>query len=139
MFTVKMVPQHKPQAKHYVKNSDRIKKAVRRYEAAVKNRDPIGLRAKQRIAERKADEAQRVRALMLLGGMCERCKNNDMRVLQIDHVNGGGYAARKGPTKSPQSAVRDVFKNPLKYQLLCANDNWIKRWERGENKPRLAA
>jgi len=77
----------------------------------------------------------RDKILLLLGNKCISCGNSDKRVLQIDHVNGGGNAAHK-----QESNARRFYKRILKeieqgskdYQLLCANCNWIKKCERGE-------
>ena len=72
----------------------------------------------------------RVKALEVLGGHCVWCGVEDVRVLQIDHVNGGGTAEVK--RWGHAWMYRDVVRNPGKYQLLCANCNWIKRAERHE-------
>lgn len=55
----------------------------------------------------------------------------DYRALQIDHVRGGG---RKEIDKWGQGAFlfSALHNTTGKYQLLCANCNWIKRFERGE-------
>jgi hypothetical protein len=72
----------------------------------------------------------RTMTLELLGGRCSKCGITDIRVLQVDHVNGGGYADRRGRDASWQ--YKDLLANPGKFQLLCANDNWIKRHEKKE-------
>lgn len=69
---------------------------------------------------------------MLLGGACEVCGVNDMRALQFDHPNG------KGNGESGDKLVSKVFKNPSQYQILCANHNWIKRFERGEHRQHVS-
>ena len=66
-----------------------------------------------------------------LGSKCKRCGFADWRALQIDHCNGGGNAHRKrigSGTKYYQSMLEDLSL----YQLLCANCNWIKKYERNE-------
>lgn len=62
-----------------------------------------------------------------LGNVCNHCGHTDVRVLQIDHVNGGGSKEYK--TKSGTSYLYHVLKlvDTGQYQLLCANCNWIKR------------
>ncbi len=70
-----------------------------------------------------------------LGGKCMRCDFDDYRALQIDHVNGGGSKERKsrGYRKNFHKHVLESFlKKENKYQLLCANCNWIKRFENNE-------
>lgn len=70
-----------------------------------------------------------------LGGRCQRCGIDDIRVLQVDHVNGSGIQDRKkGNGYSYYRRIRDDISG--KYQLLCANCNWIKRWENSEHGKR---
>jgi len=89
----------------------------------------------QRIYQTEYKLFWRTAALMLLGGKCEKCGWNDMRALQIDHVNGCGAADVKGSRKGSGYFYRRVVRewNSGKYQVLCANHNWIKRFERGEH------
>ncbi|MFZ2151786.1 MAG: hypothetical protein WAV09_01615 [Minisyncoccia bacterium] len=74
-----------------------------------------------------------------LGSKCVRCSFSDKRALQIDHINGGGSNERKtrGFSHSFHKHVLVSFiNNEKKYQLLCANCNWIKRYENNEAKGR---
>ena len=74
----------------------------------------------------------RLRVLEHLGGKCIRCGITDTRVLQIDHVNGGGSKERIVFTHRDEFH-RKVLKDDANcYQLLCANCNWIKRHENQE-------
>ena len=75
----------------------------------------------------------KIEAMVHLGGaLCARCGFSDLRALQIDHVNGGGKAERKKNRNYP-SYYRSVAKSEIgKYQVLCANCNWSKRSENGE-------
>jgi len=70
------------------------------------------------------------------GGRCKKCDIADYRVLQLDHINGGGGKSRKnGEFKSTRQFFKEVLSDPgkfQKYQILCANCNWIKRIENGE-------
>jgi hypothetical protein len=79
----------------------------------------------------------RIKVLESLGNKCVRCGISDPRVLQIDHINGGG---RKEAEKTGRNLTyfNKVIKNEHKeYQLLCSNCNWIKKYEKNENiKPR---
>src|SRR2546421_6884252 len=79
---------------------------------------------------------QRCEVVALLGGRCKRCGFDDPRALQIDHINGGGVQELRAKGGSGHSAkvAKFVRENPAqsKYQLLCANCNWIKRAENGE-------
>ena len=67
-----------------------------------------------------------------MGGKCIICGFDDWRALQLDHIKGGGY---KG--KANQLVYREILDAkviPNDYQLLCANCNWIKRYENNENR-----
>ena len=65
-----------------------------------------------------------------LGDQCNQCGFSDKRALQLDHVNGGGTKERKKKSfMLYKLAIEDINNN---YQILCANCNWIKRYERQE-------
>lgn len=72
----------------------------------------------------------------LLGGKCARCDEDDVRVLQVDHVRGGGTADRRttGLYRHHRGFVERVRENPADYQLLCVNCNVVKRVEENEHK-----
>jgi len=79
---------------------------------------------------------RRLAAINFLGGKCIRCGYLDVRALQIDHIDGGGGKLRKGKgIRSRTSYYKDIVDgiDIEKYQLLCANCNWIKRYENREN------
>jgi hypothetical protein len=67
---------------------------------------------------------------MLLGGRCEFCEFNDSRALQVDHKDGHGR--RVDPTRHPHKLLSAIVRNPDRYQLLCANCNWIKKADNEE-------
>jgi hypothetical protein len=81
----------------------------------------------------------RIQVIEKLGGKCANPFNfphpdwcNDWRCLQIDHVNGGGHKEHN-KYKSGTSFLKKVLADTKgDYQLLCANCNWIKRFEKGE-------
>jgi hypothetical protein len=79
----------------------------------------------------------RAKVLQVLGSRCVYCGFSDPRALQIDHIRGGGAKERrtlnKGKWGNPGGVWRLILKMSkeerlLKYQLLCANCNWIKRY-----------
>jgi hypothetical protein len=70
------------------------------------------------------------KVFQMFGSKCKRCKETDKRVLQLDHINGGGTKERK-KTNSLNRYVR-ALKDPSKYQMLCANCNIIKKHENEE-------
>ncbi len=71
-----------------------------------------------------------------MGAKCVRCGFSDLRALQIDHIDGGGNAERRKLKCSPKTYLDNVLQSFMKtenrYQLLCANCNWIKRSENNE-------
>lgn len=75
--------------------------------------------------------------LLKLGNKCFLCGFSDPRALQIDHVNGGGSKVRLLIKRNWHKFYREVLidKSGL-YQLLCANCNWIKRYEKKESDSR---
>ena len=78
-----------------------------------------------------ASKRIRTEAVNLLGGECAHCGFDDMRALQIDHVNGGGTqeSKRLGPVQMYRKIVRGETDG---YQILCANCNSIKKIENDE-------
>lgn len=75
----------------------------------------------------------RLLALEMIGGkICVKCGFLDVRALQIDHIHGGGTAESRS---LGNKLFRRVIADPercSKYQVLCANCNWIKRSENNE-------
>ena len=71
----------------------------------------------------------------LMGGKCKHCGITDPRVLQVDHIHGNG---RKDPNSNQTGAsyclrvIQSFLLEEDKYQILCANCNWIKKHEKGE-------
>lgn len=74
----------------------------------------------------------RVAAVNKLGGCCAHCGITDLRVLQIDHVYGGGTAERKIMSSRWNHLAKVLDDTDNRYQLLCANCNWIKRYTNNE-------
>jgi len=108
-------------------NPEKIREQDRRSYLKFREK-PIAIRAKN---TRKL----RQEVILSLGGKCKKCNFFDWRALQIDHKEGEGREDRKRFTN--QFAYwRYVIQNPIKYQLLCANCNWIKRYENEENRKR---
>ena len=98
---------------------------------AVKNKKSIN---KSECSNRKV---WRQRTFDLLGGQfCKKCGFSDYRALQIDHILGGGVKSFKNNwrLRKPKYYFEVISKNPEQYQVLCANCNWIKRFENNEIK-----
>jgi hypothetical protein len=86
------------------------------------------------VHNRRYEKQRRAKIFDILGRKCVSCGFLDIRALQIDHINGGG--SKEGKKKGYNSFIllRCVSENPLGYQVLCANCNWIKRSTHNENK-----
>ena len=57
---------------------------------------------------------------------CEFCGEDDIDVLTIDHINGGGHKHRRQINQDFYGwLVRNKF--PSGYRVLCFNCNWKKR------------
>jgi len=82
---------------------------------------------------RNARKKLREAVVNFLGGKCARCGFNDIRALQIDHIHGGGTKELRkySPSVMYHSILSGKFPKE-KYQILCANCNWIKRHENQE-------
>lgn len=81
----------------------------------------------------------RAEVIAKLGGCCKRCGFADARALQVDHVNGDGFQERQENHSNHAHLRRVLADRQGRYQLLCANCNWIKRHENNEGpKPKRA-
>lgn len=92
-------------------------------------------KGREREYQKEYNSRRRLGVIKLLGGKCKHCGFERKDALQIDHVNGDGFKDRKSLKKKATLYDRvrfDVSHGSKKYQLLCANCNWIKRAENGE-------
>jgi len=107
----------------------RHKNHIAKYMVAYNLRNREVIAAGKVVSNRRRELYQRVRAQLKLGGKCVRCGfDHDYRALQIDHIAGGGSRRRL-----KHDPIKDILAgNTKKYQLLCANCNWIKRYEMNE-------
>ena len=120
--------------KCYEKNRDIDLQKKRLHQIEYRKKNIEKVRKSQR--DYKAKRKKEIHTL--LGCECIKCGFKDSRALQIDHINGGGYTERKQYNKSPSKYYKNILKSIInkenKYQLLCANCNWIKRYENNEIK-----
>lgn len=84
------------------------------------------------------DEVKR-KVFALYGSKCAICGFSDPRALQIDHINGMQGKSRSFRRSGAQlySAILQGKVPKEECQCLCANCNWIKRFERVEHLQRL--
>ena len=94
-----------------------------------------------RAYHREADRRRRQEILDHFGGACLWCGFDDPRALQIDHVFDDGADHRRslsstGRSKNTAGKVQTMLRRMIRngedtsrFQLLCANCNWIKKDE----------
>src|SRR6266850_5994945 len=115
---------------YYISNKEQINNVNRQWY----------LNNKERVKENSNRVRKELRdAIFLkLGNKCTVCGIDDRRCLQIDHVKGNGSKDRlavghgRGSTRK---YLRDILADETgSFQILCANHNWIKRFDNGEIK-----
>lgn len=81
-------------------------------------------------------QRQKERVFALYGSICVKCGFSDKRALQLDHVQDDGHKHRRTRrdgrrTTDCRRAWADAAHSyqPDRFQILCANCNWIKRGE----------
>lgn len=80
----------------------------------------------------------RLETVAHLGGNCRKCGYSaDHRALAIDHVNGGGVAARRSGVRGARLLRAAIADTEDEYQLLCFNCNTIKRVAEDEHGDRV--
>ena len=103
---------------------------------------PKGYHQRRKAATRAAETTriQRLVLIYMLGGKCSckgsdcwhdgECLVDDVRCLQLDHINGDGAADRRehgGGTGIIGYYYRHPEEAKGKLQVLCANCNWVKK------------
>lgn len=119
-----------------------LKCAMETYEQFRARKNADGRRFRNRnlpryreMAARYAQEwRKKVRSdlIRLMGGKCVRCGFSDPRALQLDHLKGGGSKERAGGVRYALFMKLIKTRDFSGFQLLCANCNFIKREENGE-------
>ena len=99
-----------------------------------KHTQNLSLKETKQQKRRRYSANIRLKLLNLLGMKCKRCGFHDVRALQIDHINGGGSIENKkyGKDLRHRQMIKSIERGEKKYQLLCANCNFIKRFENNE-------
>jgi hypothetical protein len=132
-----MVDRTDYRRQYYQINKEQIKAKARNW--TINNREKS--RAIQRKYAKSRHERLKAEIFNLLGNKCSNpnclvlngC--SDPRCLQIDHVHGRGKQEIRrfgDSTKYYVYILKQLKSGSKDYQLLCANCNWIKRWENSE-------
>lgn len=138
--------------KEYKENMpEHVKEKIRRYQKEwyQENKEKIKVRIKEwrkknriRINAQRNEYRKKIYMMIIkkLGDKCAHCGNEDMRVLQIDHIHGGGEKERR--EIGPRGIYHKIIKMPIEeakkeYQILCANCNVIKKYKRKEFREKV--
>jgi hypothetical protein len=73
----------------------------------------------------------KIKLIDLFGGCCRMCGCSDPRVLQINHINGGGMKELKMEGKKFYRKILTGERSTKDLELLCANCNIIYEYEQG--------
>jgi len=124
-------PEHKKarDKAYYLENRDRICAQYREY-SKKRYRENHAVRERQIRNDKETREELKSAVLAQYGNACVSCGFTDVRALQLDHKFGGGCQERK--RHSLKTMYKMALATPDRYQILCANCNWIKRAERNE-------
>lgn len=151
MLSVELLKHRAVIAKKYRDNLDPTRKAALRVKAKARTQAWRDSRTpEQYLEERRKERARyklwRDRLFKELGEVCRGCGITDSRVLQVDHIQGQGRKDRLTKNFGRPGFGYLYFKRiletsdfRLKYQILCANCNWIKRAENGEYNRSIVA
>lgn len=84
--------------------------------------------AKYNERKRRKRKEQRQQVISHYGGICTCCGLDDLDVLSIDHINGGGNRHRRIIGDSSYQMYKWIIKNnyPEDFQVLCMNCNLAK-------------
>ena len=78
---------------------------------------------------------RKIKILKSLGGKCKKCGTNDIRILDIDHIEMKDKKLKYQKTYSLTLRLKDWEENMDNLQILCANCHRIKTWnDRGFGK-----
>ncbi len=119
-------------------NYNRIAKYLNRFHSSIRYHLDSNAREKMTIYNRstigRRRELLRLKVVEKLGGKCAHCGITDKRVLQLDHINGGGGKERKKGIEAYAIYRRAFLIGDKEFQILCANCNIIKARVNNEYK-----
>ena len=108
---------------YYLKNKEKLT-----YQMQIYLSDPEVRARKNELDRRRALEAKKIIYDVLGGAVCKNCGCDDIRVLQLDHINGGGSRHYKKLKAEGQTLHSWLIKKKLPpgFQVLCHNCNFAK-------------
>jgi len=77
----------------------------------------------------------RLAAIVKMGGVCTECGEDDLRVLDINHVNGKGKRKGTAARYAECCNVLNQKKPPKNLNILCCNCNRRHEFDRGNIPP----
>ena len=93
------------------------------------NKNDYHLRKKRSYWDKK------IKLIKKLGGKCKICGNDDIRVLDINHINPEKKKRPKNLSYTWQRRLKEWAENEKNLELLCSNCHRIHTWEqRGYGK-----
>jgi hypothetical protein len=118
---------------YYQENLEKLKEKHRQYAKqnylkTKEKRNTIGYTTRNKLIRKELKD----KVFLLLGNKCCKCGFSDSRALQIDHIYGRGNEENKKWGGSSTYFKHIIEINGDGYQILCANCNWIKRYENCE-------
>lgn len=86
-------------------------------------------------------DPHRLELLLKLGSKCEKCKETDYDILEIEHIEGNGYLERQWFKDNKRNMfefyLNNFEENKQFIRIYCKNCNYKKKLENKETKNRV--
>ena len=109
----------------------RVCKQCKKEADAIRRADPL---TKIRISEmgKRLRYKYRREIFAALGGVCNRCHDDDHRILEVHHVGHNGNDPEEARiSRQSKRMLARVIKYPKEYELLCCRCHTIHHYETG--------
>jgi hypothetical protein len=129
--------------REWAKNNSERRKEIQRNWRKNKYWENPSYRTKEILNASKRSKAKtvelRLEILRYYGGLipkCSLCQTEDIEVLDIDHIDGGGSAQRRNQNLLGSKFYYWLKRNnfPDGFRVLCRNCNWKEYLRKKENK-----